>query len=204
MKYFSDGNEGGNPQMVLALGDNFYEFGVQDVNDSKFQKYWRDVYKGSILDIPWYIVQGNHDWRGNPDAQLKFAETQDNWIYPDFFYDIEVNDLGDNLGSAGFIFIETGLLYYGSGSEGYGSGSSYENYKKKGWTEPKYYLQQLHLIEEKLIKFNSTKDYIFVAGHHPALIVRTKKKKKKKLIKNIKKKESKIARKSRKKNREKS
>lgn len=46
---------------IIALGDLFYDFGVRDVNDERFNTTWRDVYltgESKNLHIPWYLVAG--------------------------------------------------------------------------------------------------------------------------------------------------
>ncbi|KAJ3222464.1 Tartrate-resistant acid phosphatase type 5 [Clydaea vesicula] len=161
MKFFSDRNNNSNPQFVVGLGDNFYESGVTDVDDSKFKTVWTDVYNGSLMQLPWYLVNGNHDWRGNTDAQIKYTSISNNWNLPDYFYDLEVY-VGNGL-TAAFIFIETNLIFGGIKYEGEPS------MRKLGWGEADYAQTQLNWIEDRLRK-HYTKDYIILVGHHPVNI----------------------------------
>ena len=47
---------------IIALGDNFYPFGVDSPYDVQFEMSWRDVYVGeSIVNLTWFISVGNHD-----------------------------------------------------------------------------------------------------------------------------------------------
>ena len=51
------------PSFVLALGDNFYDDGVNSTTDSMWNTHFRDVYFRSdeLRGIPWYSALGNHD-----------------------------------------------------------------------------------------------------------------------------------------------
>lgn len=48
--------------------DNFYisyvgdHEGVTSVDDPKWNRIWKGVYKGRLAEIPWYTIAGNHDW----------------------------------------------------------------------------------------------------------------------------------------------
>ena len=48
--------------------DNFYISypgdyeGVNTVDDPKWNRIWKGVFKGRLAEIPWYTVAGNHDW----------------------------------------------------------------------------------------------------------------------------------------------
>ncbi len=48
---------------ALLLGDNFYYSGVSSVTDPLLKTRFEDVYKN--IDIPFYVVLGNHDYGGN-------------------------------------------------------------------------------------------------------------------------------------------
>ncbi|KAM4109017.1 hypothetical protein ACB094_03G089600 [Castanea mollissima] len=53
---------------VISTGDNFYEDGLTRV--SAFNESFINIYTASILQKPWYNVLGNHDYRGDVEAQL--------------------------------------------------------------------------------------------------------------------------------------
>jgi hypothetical protein len=50
------------PSFVVALGDNFYNYGVSSTTDSAWETHWKNVYidKYPSLQVPWYSVIGNH------------------------------------------------------------------------------------------------------------------------------------------------
>lgn len=71
----------------LLLGDNFYPFGVNSTEDPFWQSRYKEVYHG--IDIPFYVALGNHDWRGNPQAQIDYSKMDSRWKMPAFFYSIK-------------------------------------------------------------------------------------------------------------------
>ncbi len=48
---------------ALLLGDNFYYSGIASVTDPLVKSRFEDVYKN--IDVPFYVVLGNHDYGGN-------------------------------------------------------------------------------------------------------------------------------------------
>lgn len=75
---------------ALLLGDNFYDTGVTSSMDQQFTDKFETVYEG--LDIPFYVVLGNHDYgtaandwaRGN--YQVEYTQYSDKWVLPHFWY----------------------------------------------------------------------------------------------------------------------
>lgn len=65
---------------VILLGDNFYENGVQTTNDELWNIYKRIFEPIKFYNI--YSVLGNHDYHGNPYAQL----TSNYMMNKDFYY----------------------------------------------------------------------------------------------------------------------
>ena len=56
------------PEYILALGDNFYRFGVRSIDDPAWEDVFENVYDSDELMCPWYPVTGNHDWGNNEDC----------------------------------------------------------------------------------------------------------------------------------------
>ncbi|WP_455382558.1 metallophosphoesterase [Salinispira pacifica] len=67
---------------ALVLGDNFYEVGVSGVDDPQFDTKFRDIYDASILDFPFYVVLGNHDYLGNDQAEYSYVDPDGRWRAP--------------------------------------------------------------------------------------------------------------------------
>ncbi|KAF9625299.1 hypothetical protein IFM89_020885 [Coptis chinensis] len=55
---------------VISTGDNFYNSGLTGVDDLAFEESFSSIYTAESLQKPWYSVLGNHDYRGNVEAQL--------------------------------------------------------------------------------------------------------------------------------------
>ena len=46
---------------VFRAGDNFYWTGVDSVKDPRWRSTFEDIYTGTELDIPFFMLLGNHD-----------------------------------------------------------------------------------------------------------------------------------------------
>ena len=68
----------------LALGDNIYENGVTDVDDPQFKTKFEDPY--GPLGIKFNVVYGNHDAKGNIQAQIDYSKKSKWWDMPDKYY----------------------------------------------------------------------------------------------------------------------
>ncbi len=73
---------------VLAIGDNFYSDGVTSVDDPLWQSVFEGVYTHPALQVPWYALLGNHDYRGNPQAQIDYAARSKRWRMPSRYYQV--------------------------------------------------------------------------------------------------------------------
>ena len=76
-----------NSSFVLALGDNFYSHG--QATPRRFAATYEKVYHQKSLQIPWYVVAGNHDHLGNVTAQLHYHGSDDRWNFPSLFYTLK-------------------------------------------------------------------------------------------------------------------
>ena len=73
-------------RFVLSVGDNFYPDGVASVTDTHWRESFEDIYAGPHLQTPWYVALGNHDYHGEPQAQLDYALTSHRWRMPARYY----------------------------------------------------------------------------------------------------------------------
>jgi len=89
-----------NSKFNIVLGDNFYETGVDSIFDSKWKEVYHDVYK---MNNPWFVILGNHDYYGNPSAEILYTLKDSKWILPSNNYVIKYKDIK-------FIMIDTQLL----------------------------------------------------------------------------------------------
>lgn len=75
-----------NASFIVTAGDNFHGSGVSSVDDTLWQVNFEDVYSAPSLMIPWYIALGNHDYEGNPDAELAYAKVNTRWVEPSRYF----------------------------------------------------------------------------------------------------------------------
>ena len=50
------------PDFVVSVGDNFYEGGLNSLDDPEFAHSFTNVYTHPSLQVPWHAVLGNHDY----------------------------------------------------------------------------------------------------------------------------------------------
>ncbi|KAJ4848924.1 Purple acid phosphatase 3 [Turnera subulata] len=55
---------------IISTGDNFYDDGLTGLEDPAFHESFTNIYTAPSLQKQWYNVLGNHDYRGNVEAQL--------------------------------------------------------------------------------------------------------------------------------------
>lgn len=75
-----------NPRFILTCGDNFQYSGVQSATDTLWKINYENVYTHLSLQIPWYPALGNHDYYGNPDAQVEYTLESKYWRMPARYY----------------------------------------------------------------------------------------------------------------------
>lgn len=72
------------PLFVLSTGDNFYYCGIQNTSDPQITEDYTALFDG--MGIPWYQSLGNHDYGFSPEAQLALNETIPDWIMDGRYY----------------------------------------------------------------------------------------------------------------------
>ncbi len=73
-------------RFVFSVGDNFYDDGVQSVDDPKWRTSFEDVYTAPSLQVPWRVALGNHDYHGRPEAQIAYSRVSKRWRMPDRYF----------------------------------------------------------------------------------------------------------------------
>jgi hypothetical protein len=71
---------------IIATGDNFYPSGVVSEYDPLFKYSFEDIYTNFSLQWDWYPVLGNHDYKTNPDAQVRYSAISRRWKMPARYY----------------------------------------------------------------------------------------------------------------------
>lgn len=84
----------GKATFIISTGDNIYNNGVSSVQDSQWTTKFEQIYTGNNLQIPWYVVLGNHDHRGNIQAQTNYHTINPRWNLPARYYSFSkpIND----------------------------------------------------------------------------------------------------------------
>lgn len=71
---------------ILAAGDNFYPSGVQSTQDPQWHYSYEAVYRSQFLQNEWYVALGNHDYKGNIQAEIAYSQISRRWRMPAPYY----------------------------------------------------------------------------------------------------------------------
>lgn len=133
-------------QFVITTGDNFYPDGVKSVEDTQWKTSFEDIYSAPALMIPWYVALGNHDHKGNVNAQVEYTTRSSRWRLPATYYK-HTETLADG-SPAEFFFIDSHVLR--------------DSYRRSwGFVRD----GQMLWLERELAA--STARWKIVVGHHP-------------------------------------
>ncbi|KDP38173.1 hypothetical protein JCGZ_04816 [Jatropha curcas] len=140
---------------IISTGDNFYDNGLTGMDDPAFHESFTKIYTAPSLQKQWYSVLGNHDYRGDVEAQLSpvLREKDSKWLcLRSFIIDTEV---------AEFFMVDTTPFV-----EKYLHEKEH-NYDWRGLLPTREaYLSNLLEDLEKALK-ESTAKWKIVVGHHP-------------------------------------
>lgn len=102
-------------RFTVSLGDNFYESGVTGTDDPQWQASFERIYTAPALQSPWQVILGNHDYRGNVQAQLDYSGKSPRWRLPARYYSTtEALPDGDR---ADFFYLDTSpFIHYYAGT----------------------------------------------------------------------------------------
>ena len=139
-------------EAVLALGDVHHYMGIESTSDPLWMTNYELIYSHPELQIPWYPVLGNHEYRGNTQAVIDYSWVSRRWEMEGRYYSKVFEDDGV---SVRIVFIDTVPLIdkYRNDSEDYPSAAG-QNMEK-----------QLKWLEKELS--NEREDWVVVVGHHP-------------------------------------
>lgn len=139
------------PEFILTTGDNFYPNGVASTQDPYWVSSFENIYKGFGLFVPWYAVLGNHDYRGNYQAEIDYTNVSQRWNMPAQYFVEEKEEDGVTVK---FVFIDTSPF-----EDGY-----YEEEKYRAvWQQDS--TKQLQWMDSVLA--DNSADWKVVVGHHP-------------------------------------
>lgn len=135
---------------VLDLGDNFYESGVTSVNDEQWQTAFVQMYDQPSLNVPFYAVLGNHDYRTNPQAQVEYTKLSTRWKMPERYFSV-IKNIDDST-EVEIYCLDTNPLASLSLSEA------------KALSDTGVEMRQIHWLEQQLAQ--SKARWKIAIGHH--------------------------------------
>ncbi|KAF5750071.1 purple acid phosphatase 8-like isoform X1 [Tripterygium wilfordii] len=140
---------------VISTGDNFYEDGLTGVDDPAFHESFTNIYTAPSLQKQWYTVLGNHDYRGDVEAQLSPSQRKKDkrWLcFRSFIINAEIVE---------FIFVDTTPFV-----DEYFTNPGDQTYDWKGLSPSRQaYLSNLSKDVDSALK-KSTAKWKIVVGHH--------------------------------------
>lgn len=139
---------------IVATGDNFYPRGVASEFDPLWRYSYEDIYTAFSLQWDWYPVLGNHDYGGNPDAQVAYSKISSRWQMPARYYSKLIN-VGSEGSQMLLAFIDTSPLI-----KGYYKGNGHHVHDQDSTAQKKW-------LEETLRNAPASVKWKLVVGHHP-------------------------------------
>ena len=146
-----------NASFVVSLGDHFYPKGItNETSKKRFKATFERVYHHESLQVPWYLIAGNHDHLGDIQVQIDYSGRSKRWTFPSLYHtqSLSVNNVtldlimvdSDDLCSKDKDLSQVRNIY----SPGLGEAN---DLTKWDW------------VEDQLNK--STAQYLWVVGHVP-------------------------------------
>ena len=146
-----------NASFIVSTGDNFYPNGVSSVEDEGWKSSFENVYTAPSLQKDWYVVLGNHDYKGNIEAQVRYSSTHPRWHMPAPYFSKTFAINGDTTNQVLLIFIDTNPL-----SPSYHNPGEYQKNAQMQDT-----LAQKKWLEAVLQQDTAHIRWRIVVGHHP-------------------------------------
>ena len=143
------------PSFIVSTGDNFYPSGVRSTRDYNWLASYEQIYTAHSLQTDWYVVLGNHDYKGNVQAEIDYSDIDRRWNMPARYYSKIVFIGGDSTQGVLLIFIDSTPFL----SEYYQSAE----HKVKGQDTA----AQRIWLENTLKQAPTYIKWKFVFGHHP-------------------------------------
>ncbi len=143
------------PEFIISTGDNFYPDGVRSTRDHSWLASYEDIYTAHSLQTDWYVVLGNHDYGGDPQAEIDYSLVDRKWNMPARYYSKIFYINGDTTLGLMFVFLDTTpfLTEYYSGDKTHVKGQ--DTATQREW------------LENTLRDTPSNIKWKFVFGHHP-------------------------------------
>ena len=139
-------------ECVVAAGDVHHFEGVRSINDPLWMTNFELIYAHPELMIPWYPVLGNHEYRGNTQAVLDYADVSARWEMPARYY---TKVLGNDGITVRLVMVDTAPLLdkYREDTEKYPDACKQDMDRQLAWIDS--------------VLTSSKEDWVLVVGHHP-------------------------------------
>lgn len=147
---------------VIVAGDPIHENGVKSTADPEWDIKVENLFRAPALhSLPWYVISGNHEYKGSVPALLAYSHVSPRWNAPARYYAFE-RSLGYANDPVLFVFLDTTPLIGG--------------YRKQGDDRSDAWLQdderELRWMDSMLV--TSRAGWKMVIGHHPVYAQTTK------------------------------
>jgi tartrate-resistant acid phosphatase type 5 len=144
-------------EFIISTGDNFYPRGVMSEFDPSWKYSYEDIYTAFSLQWDWYPVLGNHDYGGNPDAEVAYSKISRRWRMPARYYAKKFSINDDTTQQVLIAFVDTNPLiaaFYRDPEYG-------PNVRAADSTAQKVWLKKILSDPSPNVKWK------LVVGHHP-------------------------------------
>lgn len=146
-----------NASFIVSTGDNFYPNGVTSVKDEGWTTSFENVYTAPSLQKDWYVVLGNHDYKGNIQAQVSYSSLHTRWHMPAPYFSKIFAINGDTANQLLMVFVDTNPL----SPSYYNSGAYQKNVQLQDSLAQKKWLKAVLQQDTAHIRWR------IVVGHHP-------------------------------------
>jgi tartrate-resistant acid phosphatase type 5 len=140
-------------KFIVSCGDNFQYSGVTSTLDPLWTMNFENVYRAPSLQVDWFPVLGNHDYKGNTQAEIDYSKISTRWKFTEHYYTF-AKKINDSI-SARFIFLDTPPFI-----------KSYQN-NHHGYPDIEKQDTAMELKWLNNVLANAKEKVILVFGHHP-------------------------------------
>eukprot|EP00658_Telonema_sp_P-2_P004119 TRINITY_DN11544_c0_g1_i1.p1 TRINITY_DN11544_c0_g1~~TRINITY_DN11544_c0_g1_i1.p1 ORF type:complete len:406 (-),score=85.18 TRINITY_DN11544_c0_g1_i1:77-1294(-) len=155
-------------RFALSLGNNFYQAGVTSTTDELWRSQWYDMYYEDSttypMQVPWYAVVGDVDYKGNVSCQLEYTSPQTNhqdmWNMPAMNYvmKLQVQDAD----SLYILMLDTTPLAHPNGANTVSQNQEQQLQHLDG-------VETIEWVRSMLAEYQGQN--VIVAGHHPTRVL---------------------------------
>ena len=142
-------------EFIVSTGDNFYPSGVKSTRDYNWIASFENIYTAQSLQTDWFVVLGNHDYQGVPQAEVDYSEVDRRWNMPARYYSKIFYIDNDTTQGVLLVFIDTTPFL----------SESYRN--KKFHMQDQDTARQRIWLEKTLSEASANVKWKLVFGHHP-------------------------------------